>query len=66
MQDTGLERWWRAMHIRSWRIKGLIERLPPLKVSYEYVSDVSLGALNSAIIAMHLPGNERAAELQLR
>jgi predicted acylesterase/phospholipase RssA len=42
-------------------LKALTEQLPPLEVHYDYVSGVSVGAINAAYFAIYDFGEEKAA-----
>lgn len=42
-------------------LKALVEVLEPFEVAYDIVSGVSVGALNSALLAVHPRGEEKKA-----
>ena len=42
-------------------LKGFTEFLDPIDLHYDYISGVSVGAINTAIFAMYPPGSEKDA-----
>jgi predicted acylesterase/phospholipase RssA len=42
-------------------LKGFTEFLDPIDINYDYISGVSIGAINTAIFAMYPPGHEKDA-----
>lgn len=46
-------------------MKGFIEALDPIDYSYDYISGVSVGAINASVLAMYPPGKEREAVKEL-
>jgi len=46
-------------------IKALVEKLDPIDVQYDYISGVSVGAINAAFMALHAKGEEKAGIKEL-
>lgn len=45
-------------------LKSIVEQMPAEDIKYDYVSGVSIGAINASIFALFAPGEEKeAAEL---
>ena len=42
-------------------LQALTERMPANEIKYDYVSGVSVGAMNASIIALFPPGDEKEA-----
>ena len=48
-------------------LKSIVEQMPAEDIKYDYVTGVSIGAINASLFALFAPGEEKeAAELLLR
>lgn len=46
-------------------LKAFVENLDPEEIAYDYVSGVSVGAINASILALYPPGEEKEAIKEL-
>ena len=46
-------------------LKAFVDTLDPEDIAYDYVSGVSIGAINASILALYPPGQEKDAVKEL-